>query len=454
MGQPVIAQHQHLHAQHTAADSVSTSDHRAGDAMEDHTQHAAMMPSVLSESLSMSVDGSGTSWHPGITPVEGLHNNSKGWHLMLHGRSFVRYTNQDMFGAGYRGAQTFGAPTWVMGMAVKPVSRRGQLAFRAMFTGEPFTEGGDGYPLLFQTGETYDGIPLVDWQHPHDLFAELSITYSHKLGERSSFFLYAALPGEPSIGPPAFMHRPSARHIPNSPIGHHWQDATHVTFGVSTLGFIHGPLKIDASVFTGREPDEERLGFDRPRFDSYSARLSLNLGKHWALQASRAYITGPEVAVPEIDMWRTAVSVLYGRQGPTSDFSSTFVWGINDPAGDPGSASHAHIIRQNGAHLHAHTVTQHSFLTESDLNLKNMAFYNRLEFLQKDGAELGIVDLQDQLFWIGSCTLGTSRKILGEKLFDVMAGLQTTVYHVPGALRDTYGHRPVSGQVYLRLNLR
>ena len=402
----------------------------------------------------MSMEGSGTSWHPEATPIEGTHGTSGDWHLMLHGRSFVRYTNQDMFGAGYRGAQTFGAPTWIMGMATRSLSKRSQLSFRAMFTGEPFTEGGDGYPLLFQTGETYNGIPLVDWQHPHDLIAELSVTFSHSLGTRSSIFLYAALPGEPAIGPPAFMHRPSARHIPNSPIGHHWQDATHVTFGVSTLGFIYGPVKIDASIFTGREPDEERLGFDKPRFDSYSARLSINLTENWAFQASRAYITGPEVHAPDIDMWRTAVSLLYGRTGVGTHLSSAMVWGLNDPAGDVDAANHVHITGRNGSHLHAHTVTQHSFLLETDWKSNKTAVYNRIEFLQKDGAELGVADLQDNLFWIGSGTVGTARQMTSARLFDLMAGIQTTLYHVPAALRPVYGDWPVSGQLYFRLHLK
>lgn len=452
-GQDVTAQSHNMHQHHAAVDSSDTIQSAASH--EGHASHADMahvMPSILSPNIPMNMEGSGTSWHPEATPMEGVHGNSRGWQLMLHGRSFARYTNQDIFSAGYRGAQTFGAPTWVMGMATRSLTKRSQLSFRAMFTGEPFTEGGDGYPLLFQTGETYKDIPLVDWQHPHDLVAELSVTYSYMLSNRSSVYLYAALPGEPSIGPPAFMHRPSARHLADSPIGHHWQDATHVTFGVGTLGFIHGPIKIDASIFTGREPDEKRLRFDKPRFDSYSARLSINLNPQWAFQASRAYMKSPEVHAPDIDMWRTAVSLLYGRNGAASNFSSALVWGMNDPTGN--AANHAHITGRNGDHLHAHTVTQHSFLAEADLNLRKTAVYTRMEYLQKDGAELGIADLQDNLFWIGSCTIGAAREVISAKVFDVMAGVQTSIYSVPEALKPSYGDLPFSGQIYLRLNLR
>ena len=412
------------------------------------------MNSILSSSLPMTLDGSGTSWHPANSPMEGLHStSSSSWHFMLHGRSFVRYTRQDVFNAGYRGAQTFGAPSWVMGMATTALSQRSQLAFRAMFTGEPLTEGGDGYPLLFQTGETYRGIPLVDWQHPHDLIAELSVTYSFRFSERAGFFLYVALPGEPAIGPPAFMHRPSARHLPDSPIGHHWQDATHVTFGVGTLGVIMGPVKLDASIFTGREPDEERYGIDRPRFDSYSARVSVNLSDKWAFQLSRAYINGPEAHSPEIDMWRTAASVLYSHSTPRAKFSSTLIWGVNDPTGNLDGADHIHIEGRDGSHVHAHTVTQQSFLLENDLSRRSITVYNRVEMLQKDGAELGISSLEDQLFWIATGTLGVSKTIFEAKFFSTMVGTQASVYWVPEELQFAYGSNPISGQFYVRVNL-
>ena len=443
--------HQHMHP--VPVDSVQTSQQKGMEHTSEES-HVHEMQSILSRSLPMNLDGSGTSWHPNSTPMEGLHRASAGWHFMLHGRSFVRYTRQDMFNAGYRGAQTFGAPTWIMGMATKPLSESSQLAFRAMFTAEPITEGLDGYPLLFQTGETYKGIPLVDWQHPHDLIAELSITYSLQFTDKSGMFFYAALPGEPAIGPPAFMHRPSARHLPDSPIGHHWQDATHVTFGVGTLGLIYGPVKMDASIFTGREPDEERFGFDKPRFDSYSARISVNMSKRWSLQVSRAYIHGPEAHAPEIDMWRTAVALLYGHSSAKGHFSSAFVWGSNDPTGDLGAGNHLHFEGRNGTHLHAHTVTQQSFLLENDLSRDHITFYNRIELLQKDGAELGIPSLEDTLFWIGSGTVGLSKPVMRAKFFDTMVGVQASVYLVPEELQYTYGQSPVSGQFYVRLNLQ
>src|SRR5687768_4862072 len=142
---------------------------------------------------------------------------------------------------------------------------------------EPATIGKRGYPLIGQTGETADGeTPLIDRQHPHDLFMELAASYSLTLGPKSSAFLYAALPGEPALGPPAFMHRASGAELPESPLSHHWLDATHITFGVMTAGVVWDRLKLEASAFRGQEPDEDRWDIEKPRLDSWSGRLTFN----------------------------------------------------------------------------------------------------------------------------------------------------------------------------------
>lgn len=52
---------------------------------------------------------------------------------------------------------------------------RGSLMLRSMLSLEPATVTNRRCPLLFQTGETAYGIPLVDAQHPHDFVMELSV---------------------------------------------------------------------------------------------------------------------------------------------------------------------------------------------------------------------------------------------------------------------------------------
>src|SRR5262249_8855710 len=147
------------------------------------------------------------------------------------------------------------------------------------------------YPLLLASGETADGrTHLVDRQHPHDLFMELSGSYAYPIGERGSVFVYVGLPGEPAVGPPAFMHRAPIMDSPEAPISHHWLDSTHIVFGVVTAGITSGAWKIDVSRFTGREPDANRFDIDRTRFDSTSARLSWNPLRRLSMQASWAHL--------------------------------------------------------------------------------------------------------------------------------------------------------------------
>src|SRR5947209_6366946 len=155
--------------------------------------------------------------------------------------------------APFRASKSFAAGM-VMGMAQRPLGEAGTLGFRAMLSPDPFM-GTNGYPLLFATGETANGrTPLIDRQHPHDLFVELSGSYSYRLSETEAAFLYFGLPGEPALGPPAFVHRFSGIDIPEAPITHHWLDSTHITYGVLTAGYVPDKVKAEDSGFRGREP--------------------------------------------------------------------------------------------------------------------------------------------------------------------------------------------------------
>src|SRR5205823_6600481 len=145
-----------------------------------------------------------------------------------------------------------------------------------------------------QTGESYQGVKLVDIQHPHDLFDEISVAYSQRFSESIAAYLYAGYPAEPALGPPVFMHRPSAMSNPIAPLSHHWIDATHVTFGVATAGVVLNNWKLEGSYFNGREPDENRYDFDPIQLNSYSGRLSFNPSNDLALQLSSGLIKNPE----------------------------------------------------------------------------------------------------------------------------------------------------------------
>ena len=319
----------------------------------------------------MSREGSGTSWLPDSSPMYGRMFMFGDDMLMLHGAIFPRYTNVST----RRGDDRIDAPNWFMAMYSHPLGDTTQFGARLMMSLDPLTEGGRGYPLLFQSGESWHDQPLHDRQHPHDLFDELSLSLSQKFDHDLSAYFYFGYPGEPALGPPTFMHRPSAMDDPDAPIGHHWQDSTHVTFGVATLGSQWRNVKIEGSIFTGREPDEDRYDFDRPRFDSFSGRISWNPTRNLALQVSHGYIKSPEALEPNLNRHRTTASVIYNLPlGHDSNWSNTFVWGQNNDTGEGKTQS---------------------FLIESNYQRGRDTVYVRWERVEKSGHELVLNPLDE-----------------------------------------------------------
>ncbi|MCE9523253.1 MAG: hypothetical protein K8S25_12580, partial [Alphaproteobacteria bacterium] len=245
-------------------------DHEMGyHDMSDMDMSGMDMSGVLGP-YTMNREASGTSWQPDVSPHRMGHDMQGDWTVMAHLTLNAVYDWQD----GPRGDEK----TFVSGMAMV-AARRGfesgdQINLRAMMSPDPFM-GKSGYPLLLAAGETADGVNhLVDRQHPHDLFMELSASYSFAVGEGETLFVYAGLPGEPAFGPPAFMHRLSIMDSPEAPISHHWLDSTHITFGVLTAGWVKDAWKVEVSRFKGREPDEDRYDIESPKLDSTAARVS------------------------------------------------------------------------------------------------------------------------------------------------------------------------------------
>jgi len=290
----------------------------------DHGAHG-MATTGLFGAYPMTRDASGTSWQPDASVHGGIHSMLGDWMVMSHLTLNAVYDRQE----GPRGDER----GFVSGMAM--VSARRELAnsdtlnLRAMLSPDPLM-GAEGYPLLLAAGETADGsTPLVDRQHPHDFFMELSASYTHRLSDSDSLFLYAGLPGEPAFGPPAFMHRLSIQDSPEAPISHHWFDSTHITFGVVTAGWVHDAWKLEVSRFRGREPDEHRWDIETGSLDSTSARVSFNPTERWALQASWADVTSPEALEPNVDERRWSASAIYTQ--PVGDhgwWSTTAGWSL------------------------------------------------------------------------------------------------------------------------------
>ncbi|NCI45295.1 hypothetical protein [Sediminibacterium soli] len=413
---------------------------------EQHTQmqhrnmpmegHRGMgMSHAFSRNLPMTRNGSGTSWLPDNSPVYAYMFHSGEWMYMLHGEAYLRYNKQDLFGkTSSRGGNQFDAPNMAMLMGQRNVGSRGLFHFSTMFSLDPLTVGASGYPLLFQTGETYRGQPLVDRQHPHDLFSELSVSYAYALSPRSDLFVYAGYPGEPAMGPSAYVHRPSGFFNPDAPLTHHWVDATHITFGVATLGFRYQNWKIEGSSFTGREPDEHRWGFDRPRLDSWSGRVSYNPNAKWALQVSHGFIRSPEALHPEEDINRTTASASFSAKGNRNSMTNiTALWGMNKPVGH----REENAILMEGTH------------TVDKTNL-----YARYEWVQKSTEELNLSPArfgENVLYPIHAVTAGAAYDIFQHGKTKFALGGQLSVYFPDNRLAPLYGSAPMAGQVYLRI---
>lgn len=405
--------------------------------MHDTSMYMESMPSAFSRNLPMERNGSGTSWHPDNSPMYMYMWMPGKWSLMLHYGIFLDYTRQNANNADRRGgSDMLMSQNWAMAMAQRPLGKKGQIMFRLMTSLDPLTIGGQGYPLLFQSGESWQNRPLIDRQHPHDLISELSVGYSYSLNKNIDLFSYFGLPGEPALGPPAFMHRPSALDMPDAPIGHHWQDATHITFGVGTLGLRYKKLKLDGSLFTGREPDENRFNIDQPKFDSYSLRLSYNPSSPFALSVYTGYIQSPEALDPETSVNRVGASVLYNAAFSSNRvLSSTFVWGANT----------------------YHTATEkpytgQSFLLESSLQGRRFNYFTRIESVQKSFGEL-LLSAADETKQntISYLSLGLSRYIVKSEYSWLSIGAMGSVYLINQDLKKYYGDTPLSFEVFLRI---
>ncbi|MGN6604485.1 MAG: hypothetical protein ACTHK8_18650 [Ginsengibacter sp.] len=437
-----IANGQHMHhMQDTTQPKMQMSDTMKMDNMDmqgmdmnGSMDHEMSMSHVYSLNLPMGRNGSGTGWLPDASPMYGYMFHTSKWMYMLHYNFFLRYNNQDFSNKGSRGGSKVDAPDWIMLMAQHKVGKNGLFHYNIMSSLDAPLGGSDGYPLLFQSGEAYKGKSIVDRQHPHDLFSELSVSYAQALSKKADVFVYVGYPGEPALGPVAFMHRPSSMDDPNAPISHHWIDATHVTFGVATFGLRYGQVKLEGSSFTGREPDENRYNFDKPRFDSWSGRFSWNPSQNWALQVSHGFIKSPELLHPDEDVNRTTASAEYAKfLSDNSTFNATAVWGMNKIKGHDG---------ENAA------------LVEGEWRKNKLALHARYEWVQKGIEELSLdenVYGHDAVFPVNALTAGLNYDLLKIGKTRLAGGSQITFYHADKRLDPLYGKNPMAFEVYLRL---
>jgi hypothetical protein len=399
----------------------------------DHEQ-----PSMNSQSLVQSLmqhATSGTDAEPNSTPVSMLMATKGNWTLMFHGEAFLIDVQQ----SGPRGFDKLFSTNWWMPMAQRKLGN-GTLTIRTMLSFEPATISSRRYPELFQQGETVFGFPIVDGQHPHDFFMELAALYDYKLSDRSLLSLYAAPVGDPAMGPAAYPHRASASEDPIAPLGHHLQDSTHIAADVVTLGITHRNLRLVASGFHGREPDEFRWNINSGKIDSWSARVTFNAGQNWSAQYSIAQLHSPEALAPAEDTRRMTSSLQYNRPLRKGNWASLLLWGRNqDISGNVGN----------------------SCLIESTLRFLDRNYvWTRIENVDRTNDLLSDESpkppgFSERYFTrVQAYTVGYDRELGHIPHLSTALGGQFTWYGVPGNLKPIYGNHPVGVIVFLRVRPR
>jgi hypothetical protein len=379
---------------------------------------------------------SGTSTNPQAAPMEMLMASAGRWSLMAHGVVFLNHTQQ----TGPRGRDKTFSTNWLMLSGTRDLGR-GAFMLRTMLSAEPATISGRVYPELFQTGETAFGKQIIDGQHPHDFFMELAAEYAHPIGSGAMWNLYVAPAGDPALGPVAFPHRASAMEIPQAVIGHHFQDSTHISFDVITLGLSRGMWRIEGSAFHSAEPDENRWDLDGGKIDSASVRLSAMPSPRWSMQASTGFLRKPEKLEPGYAK-RTTASVSYTLPFRGGSWSSSAVWG--------------QIYKES------HDITLHSWLGESTLQLfRRHHLSGRFESVDKDELfphfhPTGKVErpaLPVPTFRIEALTIGYTFDAIVARAFTAGLGANYTTYRFPDLLRGFYGDHPHAKMLFIRLRL-
>jgi len=430
-----------------------------GNIHPDEVQLADPDPDMEAMGLSSAAwFSSGTSQIPSAAPLDMLARLFGRWTLMASGQAFLVYSDQ----SGPRGRDKIFATNWGMAMASHRVGR-GTLTLRTMLSAEPATVTDRRYPLLFATGETANGIPIINGQHPHDFVMELAASFKLPLGERTAFHLYGGPRGEPALGPPAYPHRPSASENPVAVISHHLQDATHIATNVVTAGITHGPVTWEVSGFHGREPDELRWGIEGGGIDSLSTRITLTPTNRWSGQFSIGRINHAEITHPLRPALRTTASLAYS----TGTWSTIAVWGRNNDLSYTQQPGLPVIPHDAFRPLHVVSVPTriapqiyNSFLLESTLRRNRNWFWMRAENTDRDSTllfeEAPFVLLADEvrLARVQAYTAGYERELpvnRGPLRFGL--GGQFTLFHAPPLLAPIYNANPFGAQVFLRARL-
>jgi hypothetical protein len=366
---------------------------------------------------------------------EAAPTSDTGWSWATDANVFAGYNYQERLFADFAAIES---QNWFM-LTGAHKAGPGRLTVTGMLSLEPLTIGrlvyaGDGgmdrvyatsptgkrvpfggSPQIFQTGESWQGVPLVNIQHPHDLIMGLGVTY--RIAQSQVAYVFGAdLVGSPTLGPTPFMHRESARDNPQVPVTHHDLDSTHISEGVVRAGVEKGPMTFEASVFRGEEPDQDdnRYNIEKPMLDSWAARVSWRQGP-WQAQFSGGRLRKPEWFEPYENTKLTA-SIEYNGAIASRPLAATLAWG--------------HHVEDNGFNDHAD-----GYLLEWDLRATDrLSIYGRAENSTKEIFGLGLhpTGFNHKHFYshIDPLTVGFVHDIAPARYGRLGIGADATVYRM------------------------
>ncbi|MFM5955407.1 MAG: hypothetical protein ACKOPE_14045 [Novosphingobium sp.] len=423
---PALAQnHEHHEGMQMPASPAPQAQSQSGHEGHGMGETEPTLEVDMKARLVLPAEGSGTARLPGMEGgMHGLHLGTGDWMVMVHGYASAQYTKA----TGPRGDDKVYSTSMLMAVA-QTEPEWGRVQLKSMFSLEPAMDA-NGYPNLFATGETAGGLPLVDRQHPHDLFMELAARVDFNIGDQTRLFLYGGPVGEPALGPSAFMHRGSAAFNPEPPIAHHWFDSTHITYGVVTAGLAGRTWQIEGSAFRGREPDERRWNIETPKLDSWSVRGTLTPTPNWAIQASYGEIREPEATHPGENEHRFTASAHYA----SSAVSAMLAYSAKKRV--PGETLSAWLAEVNWK-----------------LDGKNVLF-GRFENVANDELFPDHHDpLHDVKFRVSKFQAGYARRIPLSDAVELALGGSMAAYVKPSALDPYYGKSPIGYTLFAKLSL-
>ena len=379
-------------------------------------------------------------------PHAGHQMPAAGWSFMQDANVFVMFNRQ----GSARGERELKAPNWWMGMARRNIGS-GRLTLNLMLSLDPATVGKQGYSHIFEIGESFEGNPLIDHQHPHDFLMQAAAVWRQPIAKGMTVTLAGAAVGEPALGPIAFMHRSSAAENPMSPLGHHTFDSSHIAMGVLTAGVERGPFQVESSVFHGAEPDEDRWDLMDPgALDSWSVRGWYRPSAAWSFQVSHGFLKVPD-PLEEGDVRRSSASAhvrlarpgrSLGGGGGAGSTSVTVAWGRNQKLSGSYDAYLAEMTRARPST---------SFFWRVEATQVETDVLRTGQHLAGGGRKNAHVIGDGSRDFVGAVSAGATWTLWRPKLWDVAVGGQITGYAVPGSLAPFYGSDPWSVQAFVRV---